>query len=265
MPNFGLSNPWIAKYNPATDTYSGAFQCGRAVNTAVTPNYNETPFYANNQQTENVTEFKNANVTLGVDTMPLIAASVIFGHTVAENGEETSKTGDSANYVGYGFITAEQLDGVKKYRACVLHKVKFKEGEESFETKGDSIVFKNPSLSGVAMGTTKENWRTKSPYYNTEAEADLWIQTKLGVLPKCTTPVASVTGGEYSATQNVELSTTLNATIKYTTDGTTPSETNGTEYTEAIEIAETTGLRAIAYKDGAVSSDIMVEEYFIKA
>ena len=99
MANFGLSKPWIAKYNPETNTYSNGFKCGKAINTAVTPNFNETPLYADNQQTENVTEFKNANVTLGVDRMPVVAASVLFGHTVNEAGEEISKTGDSAGYV----------------------------------------------------------------------------------------------------------------------------------------------------------------------
>lgn len=264
MANFGLSKPWIAKYNPETNKYSNGFKCGKAINTAVTPNFNETPLYADNQQTENVTEFKNANVTLGVDRMPVVAASVLFGHTVNEAGEEISKTGDSAGYVGYGFITAEMLDGAKKFRACVLHKVQFKEGEDSFETKGDSIVFKTPTLSGVAMGTTNENWRTKSPYFDTEEKADAWIQTKLNVLEQCATPVASVVGGEYDTAQSVVLTTTTaSAKIKYTTDGTTPSATNGTEYESAIDVTKNTGIRAVAYKDGAETSAVMVEEYFI--
>lgn len=265
MANFGLSKPWIAKYNPETNTYSNGFKCGKAINTAVTPNFNEAGLYSDNQQTENVTEFKNANVTLGVDRMPVVAATVLFGHTVNDSGEEVSKTGDSAGYVGYGFITAEMMDGTKKFRACLLHKVQFKEGEDSYETKGDSIVFKTPTLSGIAMGTTNEDWRTKSPYFDTEAEADAWIQAKLGVLEQCATPVASVEGGEYTSAQSVTLTTTTaSAKIFYTTDGTTPSATNGTEYSKAISIAANTGLRAIAVKEGAEASGIMVEEYFIK-
>ncbi|GMU16082.1 major tail protein [Waltera acetigignens] len=264
MANFGLSKPWIAKLNPATNTYSDAFKCGKAISTAVTPNYNEAPLYADNQQTENVTEFKNANVSIGTDRLPSEAAMVMFGHTVAENGEESSKSKDEAGYIGYGFITAEQLDGVKKYRACVLLKVKMKEGEESFETKGDSIVFKTPSLSGTAIANEEGEWRIKSPYYATEAEADQWIQKKFGVVEQCATPEASVDGGTYTAEQTVTLScATKGATIKYTTDGTTPSEENGTEYNNTISIAATAGLRAIAYKSGLVNSEVMTKEYFI--
>lgn len=264
MPNFGLSKPWIAKLNPATNTYSDAFKCGKAISTSVTPNYNEAPLYADNIQTENVTEFKNANVNIGTDRLPQQAAVVMFGHTVAKNGEESSRTEDEAGYIGYGFITAEIQSGVKKYRACVLLKVKMKEGEESFETKGESIVFKTPSLSGTAIANDNGEWRIKSPYYATEAEADKWIQTKLGAVEQCATPVASVESGTYDGEQTVTLSCeTKGATIKYTMDGTIPSEENGTEYSNTISVANTVGLRAIAYKSGLVNSEIMSKEYFI--
>lgn len=265
MANFGLCNPWMAKYNPTTKKYTNAFKCGKAISTAVTPNYNEASLFADNQQVENVSEFKNATVSLGVDRMPVEAAGVMFGHTVGDTGEEVSKTGDFGNYVGYGFITSEMLDGVKKHRACVLLKVQFKEGEESFETKGDSIVFKTPTLSGLALANDEGEWRKKSPQFDTEDEADKWIQVELGVVEQCETPVASIAGGEYQGTQTVTLSTTTaNAKIRYTIDGTTPSKTNGTEYNKAgISITTNTGLRAIAYKDDAEPSSVMEEEYFI--
>ena len=266
MANFGLSKPWIAKYNPSTGKYSNAFKCGSAISTAVTPNYNEAALFADDQQIENVSEFKNANVSLGVDRMPVIAASIMFGHEVDGEGVEISNADDFGNYVGYGFITREKLDGANKFRACLLIKVLFKEGEESFETKGDSITFKTPSLSGTAMANEDGKWRKKSPYFNSLAEADKWLQMELGAIEKCETPVASVSGGEYSTAQTITLSTaTANAKIRYTTDGTTPSDTNGIEYKNNanISVSATTGLRAIAYKEGAESSDVLVEEYFI--
>lgn len=264
MANFGLSHPWIAKLNTETGKYSGAFRCGKAVNTSVSPNYNEASLFADNQEQEHVKEFKNAAVNLVTDSMPVAAASVAFGHYVNESGEETSNTNDEGNYVGYGFITKERVNGIIKNRACVLLKVLLTEGEESYDTKGDSIVFKNPSISGIAMALENGDWRKKSPYFDTEEEADKWIQTQLDVIEKCETPVASVSGGEYATAQSVVLSTTTaSAKIKYTTDGTTPSATNGTEYKSAISVASTTGLRAVAYKDGAEISDVMTEEYFI--
>jgi len=192
MANFGLSKPWIAKYvettsgNTTTASYTDGFQCGRAVSTAITPNYSDAELYADNVQVEYVSEFKNANVTLGLDRLPVAAATIVFGHTVDNTtgdskGTETDKGADSAAYVGYGFITAEMVDGVKQYRACILTKVKFIEGEESFETKGDTITFSTPSLSGKAMADCNDVWRIKSPYFTTEAAADGWIKTQLSI------------------------------------------------------------------------------------
>lgn len=266
MANFGLSIPWIAKLNVAANSYTGGFKCGGAVNTSVNPNYQEASMYADNQEREHVKELVNADVTLGVDRLPVAASRIVFGHEVDEDGEEINNTGDSSNYVGYGFITAEKIDGVTKYRACVLLKVLFSEGEESFETKGNSIVFKNPTLSGKAMAIDGGEWRRKSPYFNTEKEADLWIQKKLNVVEACMAPTASVPGGSYGESQTVTLTTaTAGAKIKYTTDGTTPGEDNGTEYESPISIEANTGLRAFAYKSGAAPSGVMVEEYFISS
>lgn len=266
MANFGLSCPWVAKLDTSTGKYKNGFRCGKAVNTAVTPNFNEASMFADNQETEKVKEFKNATVTLGTDRLPIEASKVMFGHEVKENGEEINNVKDSSNYVGYGFITAERMDGKTKYRACILLKVLFTESEESYETKGDSLVFKNPTLSGNAMAMEDGEWRRKSPYFDTEQDTNLWIQKQLNVVESCAVPTASVEGGNYAVAQNVILSTvTPGAKIKYTTDGTTPSESNGKEYSNPVNIADNTGLRAYAYKEGMEPSEMMVAEYFIAA
>lgn len=265
MANFGLSRPWIAQY-VKKGNYRNAFRCAEAVNTSVKPNYNEASLPGDNREVERINEFKNADVTMGVTRLPRIASKVMFGHDVSDDGTEISNSEDSGEYVGYGFITAEMEDGKKKYRACFLPKVKFSEGEESYETKGDNITFKTPSLNGTAITDTDGQWRIKSPFFDTEEEADKWIQVQVGVMEKCGIPSASVSGGSYEGSQSVTLNTTTTgATIRYTTDGTTPSETNGTVYSKAINISGNTGLRAIAYKEGAQTSDILVEEYFITA
>lgn len=283
MANFGLSYPWFAKLNTETGKYSNAFKCGKAVSTSVTPAYNEASLYGDDQEIENVKEFKNASVSVGTDRLPIQASKILFGHSVTEDGEENNNIEDSANYAGYGFVTSEKLDGNTKFRACILLKVLFSEGEESFETKGDSIAFKTPTISGTATAVENGDWRKKSPYFDTKSEADQWIQEQLGATDTdtdtdtepepepepvtseiCAQPTASVPGGTYEEAQTVTLSTTTaDAAINYTTDGTIPSESNGTEYTEPISIEETTELKAVAYKTGAETSSVMTEEYFI--
>ncbi|MBP1995713.1 chitobiase/beta-hexosaminidase C-terminal domain-containing protein [Paenibacillus eucommiae] len=70
-------------------------------------------------------------------------------------------------------------------------------------------------------------------------------------------PEASVAGGLYNKNQSVILSAEVDAKIYYTLDGSTPS-INSPEYTGAINITETTMLKAIAV-DGAgnISSSLL--------
>lgn len=181
MANFGLSRPTIAKYNPETGTYSDPFKCGHAINTSVTPNYQSGSLYGDNIQLEQVDELSNAKVELGIDTQPIKAAEILFGHKITEDGDEINSTEDAGSYVGYGFITVERQNGKNKYRACLLTKVIFTEGAESYQTKGNSIQFGTPSLSGTATGNNEGIWRIKSPYLKSEKECDEWILKTMGL------------------------------------------------------------------------------------
>lgn len=85
--------------------------------------------------------------------LPIEAAELLFGHTIdASKKSDISKTSDSANYVGYGFVVMNTKGGVDSYTGVWLEKVLFTEGEESFTTSGDNITFSTPKLSGVAVG-----------------------------------------------------------------------------------------------------------------
>ncbi|OHD05395.1 MAG: hypothetical protein A2Z98_02475 [Spirochaetes bacterium GWB1_27_13] len=76
------------------------------------------------------------------------------------------------------------------------------------------------------------------------------------------TPIFSPVGGIFSTTQNVSISTnTVGATIKYTIDNSTPSQTNGTVYTGAIPVSNTTTIKAVAYKDEMLDSNVSTQSY----
>lgn len=180
MANFGLSLPTIAKLNTSTGKYSEKFKCGKAISTSVVPNYATGVLWADNGKAEDVKEFKDATVTLGVDSMPIKSAEVMYGHEVKEDGAIIERATDQENYVGYGFVGREMKEGKKQYRGCILLKVKFQEGEESYSSKGDNITFGTPTLTGsaeqIGVGSDKEEWRIKSQFFATEKEADDWIE-----------------------------------------------------------------------------------------
>lgn len=181
MANYGLAYPSIAKRDPATGNYSGGFHCGKAVNTDITPNYNEASLFGDNKLAEAVKEFKDADVNMSVTTLPIKAASTMFGHTVDEEKNAiTYNAEDVANYVGYGFYANEIVDNVKTYVAVVLPNVKFAEAVENYTTKGDSMEFKTPSISGKAYTDGTGNWKYRQ-VFEKESEAQAWIDEKLGI------------------------------------------------------------------------------------
>ncbi|MCI7791896.1 MAG: major tail protein [Lachnospiraceae bacterium] len=181
MAYFGLSNPWIAKLDVKNKTYSGGFKNGTAVGTDVTPQYNEANLYGDNVLQESTKEFKYADVTLNTTHMPIEAANVMFGHKVDSDTKEiTYNASDAANYVGYGFYASEKIDGKTTYIAAILPKVIFAEAAENYTTKGDSLEFKTPSVSGKAMPLEDGTWKVKKTF-ETEQEAVAFIKEYLNI------------------------------------------------------------------------------------
>lgn len=181
MANYGLSYPTIATLDVEAGTYKNGFHCGKAVNTDITPNYNEASLFGDNELAEYAKEFKDADVNMGVTTLPIKAANTMFGHTVDEDKKEIIyHAEDTANYVGYGFFANEMVNNVKSYVAVVLPKVKFAEAAENYTTKGDSLEFKTPAISGKAYADNNGNWKYRK-VLDTAKEAQAWIDEKLGI------------------------------------------------------------------------------------
>ena len=140
--------------------------------------------FADNKKSEYDKEFKYADVTLGTDTLPIQAHKVMFGHEVSEEGKSgtsiKNRTTDSSNYVGLGIYMDEKVDGLRKYVAMWIYKVKFAEGQESFKTKGDNIEYQTPSIGGQAIGIDDNLWK-ETMIYDTEKEAQDWIDEMAGI------------------------------------------------------------------------------------
>ena len=263
--NFGLSTPVIAR-RTGNKTYSDGFVCGKAMTTEVTPQYSEASVYGDNMLVKNAKKLKYADVSMGTTTLPAKAAAVMYGHTVdEESGDELRNSNDKENEVGYGFFTNEEIDGEEKCVACILYRVIFSEGSNSYETQGENLTFKTPTVSGKAMPEENGDWLSRKTF-DTKEEAITWLKQQLGVEEQAVKPVASVKGGTYAEAQSVVLTASDNGTIYYTTDGTTPSKTNGTKATStAITISKRTMLKAVNTATGKADSAVMSEEYIITA
>lgn len=182
--SIGLSKPIIAKYVYDETTqlisYTDAFRCGEAVQAQITPAYVSAQLYGDNKIVDEVNEFKNAAITMGSTTMPWQAPKILFGHDVDNTtGVESAGANDVANYVGQAFVV-KNSNG--KYDALILPKVRYTEGAENFQTKGDSVSYVTPQLAGTAFPRdTDDVWRVKNFGFDSEDAAIEWIETTMGI------------------------------------------------------------------------------------
>ena len=125
------------------------------------------------------------------------------------------------------------------------------------------IEFTGTNLNGLADADGKfsgSTWEGSSETVTLAAKDDAntiqigKIVVTYGNPPSVEAPESSVATGAYTEPQSVELTcATAGATIYYTTDGNDPT-TESTEYTGAIEVSETTTIKAIAVTSEGTST-----------
>lgn len=177
MAYVGLRKPIIAQLKN-NGVYDDPFEFGKAIGLQVTPNYAEGSLYADDVQAEYDKEFSYAEVTLNTSTIPIIAHEKMFGHAVTEKNVKF-KGDDQNNDVGIGWISVEKVNGVRSFIGNFLNKVKFSEPSEDYATRGESIEYKTPSITGRASTVDGGDWK-ETETFTAETEAKNWIYKKFG-------------------------------------------------------------------------------------
>jgi phi13 family phage major tail protein len=260
MAKIGLKYPCYAILG-STGEYTDGAVIGGAITANITIDSNDIKLYADDAIKETDKSVTGGTISLGVAELTQSVQAILMGHSISGTSM-IAKTTDVAPYVGFGFYGTKLVDNVKKYRAIFLKKVQFSEPNDENETKGERTIFKTPTLEGTIMSLTDDSWKIEETF-DTEAEAQSFLDNLTGVLPMCASPVASVESGKYAAAQSVELTTTVGDTIYYTTNGITPTTASGTEYTTAIDVSVSQAINAIATKAGYNTSPVATYEYII--
>lgn len=179
MARIGLSNIWYSELTEATDgtaTYAGPTQLAKAVSANVSITNNEAKLYADDGLAENDTSFASGTISLTVDEDGDTVFADLLGHTVT-SGEVVKKSTDSAPYVGLGRVITKMVNGVYKYKAEFLYKVKFAEPSTEENTKGESVEFGTPTIEGTVacLGDTDGTW-CKSKTFDDKDDAVDYIK-----------------------------------------------------------------------------------------
>lgn len=182
MAQYKVAYPYVAaiKAEPENTeaTYETGLALGKMIDVEVTPNFNEAPLYGDNALAEYVKEFKDLDVSLNTTSLPTEAFKMLFGQTLSDDNKETkANINDIANYVGFGFVKSEMVNNVTTHFAVWFPKIKFTPPSEKCTTKGDSITWNTPNITGKGTSDGIGNWKY-TKMFDTEREALEFIKAK---------------------------------------------------------------------------------------
>lgn len=244
-------------------TYGTGVILGKFISSELTDNFADASVYGDDALAEYVKEYKDTDVKLDTSYLPLTAYYTLFGQTVSGGNSIAANVSDEAPYGGFGFVQSNLINGVRSYDVVWRYLVKFQPPSKNVATKGDSITFATPSITGKGKATSTGDYEIVTRY--TTPAAALAALYTLGnisgaavVEPPMIFPLAKTITAE---TDIMLACATAGATIYYTTDGSTPTSAS-TEYTAPFNITATKTIKAIAIS-GVNSSSISSKIYTI--
>ena len=146
--------PVIAPYQVGAEdsiSYGPGKRVGKLMKVDVNPTFENVKVFADDGIAEEINIFKNAAITLGTNHIPADCEPIMFGCTYSED-KRSAEYGedDIGQYVGFGSVYCKKIDGKDVYYMEWLHKVMFVLPDESRTTKGETIAFNTPSITGTA-------------------------------------------------------------------------------------------------------------------
>lgn len=153
---------------------------GKAIQADISIQVNDVKLYADDALAESDRSFQNGTLALGIDDLSDTIQADLLGHTVNESGEIVANKDDNPPNAGVGFYGTKQVNGVQKFRAIWLHKVKFSEPDDTNQTKGENVAFSTPTLSGNIMVDDNGDWKSEQTF-DTKTEAETYLNGKAGI------------------------------------------------------------------------------------
>ncbi len=203
MASFGAKHPYFSriKEEPAgkLPVYAAApVRIGRLVKADVTVNLASGKLYADDALAESVDEFVSASIAMETDDMEdsvaideFVSASIametddmedsvaaeIYGATVTDKLVQYN-TGDSPPAGGLGYIKKLMRNKKTVCKGYYYPLVKAALGNDTAQTKTDSITFGTNATAFTVFACENGDWR-HTEEFQTEAEAVAWIKKQL--------------------------------------------------------------------------------------
>lgn len=182
----------IATETPgAALTYDAGMVVGKAIQGNLTWDRNDNPLYADDAIAENDNGATGGSIELVTDDLLDAVRAYLLGDeeiTVGTSPNTTTEyesTDEPAPYVGFGYMRVRVKNGVTSYQAVWYHKAQFGETSENAQTKGQTIEWQTPTLTGHIMGVNDNadgqiRFRRRATF-DTAAAATAWLDAKAGI------------------------------------------------------------------------------------
>lgn len=191
MAFIGMRHPVVAKIASHTEgtepTYDSGMVMGHAIQGNLTITRNNNPLRGDDVIVEDDNGITAMSLELGLDDLEEAVRVYMLGlkEKSVGSGENAIKeyhdTDEASPYVGTGYIRVRRKDGKTSYQAVWMYKVSFSEGGENSQTKGESIEWQTPTISGRVMGVnvggTGERTFRKKANFATEDAAVSWLDS----------------------------------------------------------------------------------------
>lgn len=164
MATIGLDKMYYAKITEddlGNETYGDPVILAKAISAELSIELAEAVLYADDSAAYVVKDFKSGTLNLGVDDIGVTAAQDLTGAVTDDNGVLVSLTENESSPVAIGF-RALKPDG--HYRYFWLYRVMFGIPSTNLATKGDSITFQTPTISGTVLRRNRTDAEDKHPW-----------------------------------------------------------------------------------------------------
>lgn len=126
-------------------TYEASKKIAGAISANINPNSSNETLFADDGPFDTASTMGQISLELNVADLSLEDQAFLLGHTLTPEGILIRKGADTPPWVAVGF---KSLKSNGKYRYTWLAKGKFSLPEQNNETKGDSVNFQTPTISG---------------------------------------------------------------------------------------------------------------------
>ncbi len=194
MAQFGAR---YIKFNPIKEQPENALpvymdqdpvQVGRLVKADLTVNMASGELYADDELAESMSEFSSATLAAETDDMVDEVASVVYGCEVVDKTVHY-KYGDTPPEGGLAYFKTLVRKGEKSFKGVFYPRAKAALGNDSAQTRGNSITFGTTATTFTIFSCNSGDWRLTEEFA-TEAEAKAWVDAKLGKAAPNPTPEA---------------------------------------------------------------------------